>query len=90
MRRIAYVLWQKHYSGGPSARLRAFWHHILRGYRFEICGGCGRPVKQVWLADSHQWRDVMGGEGGTLCIPCFDAELEVRGVYATWCPTQGT
>lgn len=90
MQRIAYVLWQKNYSGGLAARLRAFWHCVVRGYRFEICGDCGRPVKQVWLTDDRLWREVMGGEGGLLCIPCFDGELEDRGDYVTWRPPQGT
>lgn len=88
MRRIAYVLWRKRYSGGLAARLRAFWHHVVRRHRLEICGECGRPVNQVWITEDSLWRDVMGTDGGTLCIPCFDAELEDRGVYVAWRPIQ--
>ena|ERR1700754_831261 len=87
--RISYVLWRRSWTGGWAARSRAFWHHVVRGYRYEICGECGRPVKQVWVTDDQLWLDVMGHEGGTLCIPCFDAELERRGLLVTWRPTRG-
>ena len=87
--RISYVLWRRSWPGGFAARARGFWHHVVRGYRYEICGECGRPVGLVWLADDQLWLDVMGHEGGMMCIPCFDAELESRDVFVSWRPTLG-
>ena len=85
--RISYVLWRRtSWTGGFAARAHAFWHHVVRGYAYEICGECGRPVEQVWLADDPLWLEVMGHEGGLLCIPCFDAELEERGLFVRWKP----
>lgn len=54
------------------ALLRAiYWRH-LRGYKYEVCHDCGRPVRVVWMAPDGEWERVMGGPGGVLCIPCFD------------------
>lgn len=87
--RISYVLWRRKWSGGLTARARAFWHHVVRGYRYEICRECGRPVGLVWLAPNDLWLAVFGTEAGIRCIPCFNAELESRGVYVSWRPTLG-
>jgi hypothetical protein len=57
---------------------------VVRGYRDEICGECGRPVDQVWLASDALWRDVMGHEGGLLCIPCFEKKA---GRFVRWIAT---
>lgn len=86
--RISYVLWRrKSWTGGLSARARAFWHHVVRGYDYEVCGECGRPVSQTWLTDDQLWIDVMGHEGGLLCIRCFDGKLERPGRMVRWVPT---
>jgi hypothetical protein len=86
--RISYVLWRrKSWTGGVIVRARAFWHHVVRGYRYEICGECGRPVDQVWVAGNQLWRDVMGHDGGLLCIPCFNRKLEKHGCFVRWIPT---
>jgi hypothetical protein len=87
--RISYVLWRRRWSGGFTAQIRAFWHHVVRGYRYEICGECGRPVGLVWFAPDDLWLEVSGSEAGISCIPCFDAKLESRGVYVSWRPTLG-
>jgi hypothetical protein len=86
--RISYVLWRrKSWTGGLTPRVRAFWHHVVRGYGYEVCGDCGRPVNQAWVADDQAWIDVMGHEGGLLCIPCFDKKLEGSGRLVRWTPT---
>jgi hypothetical protein len=84
--RISYSLWRKHYTGGSGARLRAFWHHVLRGYALETCGECGRPVGVAWVAEHDLWLEIMGHEGGLLCIRCFDAALECQGRFVRWVP----
>lgn len=86
--RISYVLWRrKSWTGGLTTRARAFWHHVVRGYGYEVCGECGRPVDQAWVANDQLWIDVMGHEGGLLCIPCFDKELSQSGRFVRWVPT---
>lgn len=87
--RLSYALWRKSYTGGLAARARAFWHHVVRGYGLETCGNCGRQVEAAWLADSDLWREIMGHDGGLLCIRCFDGELARRGRFARWIPNIG-
>lgn len=82
--RVSYALWRKNYTGGLAARVRCFWHHVVRGYRYEVCGECGRPVEQVWWAPEDLWLEAMGWEGGLLCIPCFDLKLEDRPGLVRW------
>lgn len=84
--RISYALWRKSYTGGPVARARSFWHHVICKHSSEVCGECGRPVEQAWLADNETWQNVMGDEGGLLCISCFDAMLEGHGHFVRWVP----
>jgi hypothetical protein len=86
--RLSYVLWRGGYDG-TKARLRAFWHHVCRGYPRETCGACGRPVAVAWLAENSLWVDVYGSPGGIRCIPCFDGELERRGDFVRWVPEVG-
>jgi hypothetical protein len=86
--RMSYALWRGNYSD-TRARLRAFWHHVCRGYSEETCGKCGRPVGLAWLASDALWVDVIGGEGGIRCIPCFDRALEQRGTFVRWRPELG-
>lgn len=85
--RISYVLWRKSYTGGLPARMRAFWHHVLRCYGCETCGECGRRVGQAWVAPESLWLEVMADEGGLLCIRCFDIAHEKRGHFIRWVPT---
>jgi hypothetical protein len=87
--RCSYVLWRKTFTGGWKARARAFWHHAIRGYRYEICGECGRPVDVVWTADDELWLEVVGQPGGLLCIPCFDTKVERSGLFLCWTPELG-
>jgi hypothetical protein len=87
--RISYVLWRRRWKGGLTARARAFWHHVVRGYRYEICDECGRPVGLVWLAADDLWLEVSGTKAGVRCISCFNTELEKRGVFVSWRPTRG-
>jgi hypothetical protein len=89
LRRVSYALWQKHYTGGPLSRLRGGWYYLARGYRYEICEECGRPVGLVWVAPDDLWLEVAEADTGIRCIPCFDAELERRGIFASWSPTLG-
>lgn len=67
-------------------RLRYWWHRYVRRYRYEICRACGRPVGLVWTTEDALWNDVVGGPHGIRCIPCFDAELEHRGLFVRWVP----
>lgn len=85
--RISYVLWRKSWTGGFAARGRGFWHHVVRGYRYEICGGCGRPIEQAWVADDALWLRVMPTPGGLLCVSCFDDRVERSGRFVRWTPT---
>lgn len=87
--RATYALWRKRYTGGLRARLRSIWHHVIKGYRYEVCGQCGRPVDVVWEAPTELWQEVMGDPRGLICIPCFDGELEQRGLFARWVPEVG-
>ena len=84
--RLSYALWRKNYTGGFVARARALWHHVLCHYGSETCGECGRRVEAAWLADNNLWREVMGHDGGLLCIRCFDRELARRGRFVRWIP----
>lgn len=88
--RISYVLWRRtSWSGGLVARGRAFWHHVVRGYRYETCGECGRPIEQAWVAADALWLQVMPTSGGLLCISCFDRKVEKSGRFVRWIPTVG-
>jgi hypothetical protein len=81
--RVQYVL-----SNGfeRSARLRALWTYLVRGYRYEICERCGRPVGLVWHADDELWATVSGHDDGSgiLCPACFDAAAERLGRFVRW------
>jgi len=87
--RISYVLWRRNYTGGVSARARSFWHHVLCAYDSETCGKCGRRVEAAWLADNDLWTEIVGHDGGILCIRCFDRELADRGRFVQWVPRCG-
>lgn len=82
------MLWRQPYIG-LGARIRAFGHHVVRGYTGETCQECGRPVGVAWLAEDGLWREVIGTEGGIRCIRCFDRELEHRGIFVRWRPELG-
>jgi len=85
--RISYVLWRRSWTGGFVARARGFWHHVVRGYRYETCGECGRRIEQAWVADDVLWLQVMPDSGGLLCVSCFDSKVEETGRFVRWIPT---
>ncbi len=70
------------------ARLRGFWHYIVRGYRYEICIRCGRPVGphtgSWWYVSEDLWNDIIGEPTGVLCPPCFTTAGDAVGVPICW------
>lgn len=70
------------------ARLRAVWHYIGRGYEYEICMTCGRPVGRAtgswWGAPDDLWRRVSGDANGVLCPLCFTAAADALGEPIHW------
>lgn len=42
----------------------------------ETCRDCGRKYTRVWRAPDRMWHEVMGREGGLLCIDCFERRLK--------------
>lgn len=82
MRRLCYVFRRKWFPGGPVARYRAFWHHVVRRYDSEVCGHCGRPVGLVWWCpDDALWLKVNGDENGIMCVLCFDRKAMAAGTF---------
>jgi hypothetical protein len=86
--RLSYVLWRRVYTS-PIARLRAFWHHVVRGYASETCTDCGKRVEVVWLASNELWSEHAGTTKGVLCPGCFDCILERKGIFVRWRPETG-
>jgi hypothetical protein len=64
--------------------LRRWWRRLLGDRTLEWCQSCGRTVAVVWLAvPDVLWNEVHGRDD-VLCVPCFDARCEERGVVLTW------
>lgn len=82
--RIRYVFTRKWFPGGPIAQVRAFWHHVVRRYEYELCGQCGRPVGVVWAASDLLWQRVTGQIEAVLCIHCFDDLATSKGWHVIW------
>ena len=40
----------------------------------------------VWTATDELWQRIVGGPGGVMCVGCFDAACERRGLYLRWTP----
>lgn len=66
-------------------RLRRFYWQHIRHYRLEMCS-CGRPVAQVWTATDTLFEQINGSPYGCMCIACFDAECQRRGLNLRWIP----
>lgn len=49
---------------------RIIW--VVRGEMTEICQRCGKEHNMVWHASDNLWFEVIGKEGGVLCVNCFD------------------
>lgn len=90
--RVRWVLTEKVFAS-RRARLRAFWHYILRRYRYEICMECGRPVGphtgSWWQAPDDLWEQVTGGPSGVMCPPCFTAAADAIGEPIYWRAVRG-
>jgi hypothetical protein len=71
-----------------QARLRGFWHSMVRRYRYELCMHCGRPVGphtgSWWLAPDELWLRVIGDPTGVVCPPCFTHAADEIGVRVRW------
>lgn len=53
----------------------------------EYCHDCGARVREHWWAHPELWYAVArSGDGGVLCIPCFDARCERDGIRVRWTP----
>lgn len=84
------VLWVTRRAPFTSrrARVRAFWHYIVRRYRYEVCKNCGRPVgphtHSWWLAPDELWLAVMDVPSGVVCPPCFTDAALARGIHVRW------
>jgi hypothetical protein len=69
----------------PAAKARAFYHHVVRNYRYEICRACGRPVEIVWWCpDQELWDRINGGTRGILCVSCFDTACDHENEPRRW------
>lgn len=90
--RVSYV-WRR-FDG--MARVRAAYWFLIRGYEYEVCQHCGRPVGLVWWChDDKLWEEVTGraktpgsdeAAGGVWCISCFDAAARERADWIEWAP----
>lgn len=84
--------WVQKQRGGRRARVRCFWHTAVRGYAYEVCDECGRPVGATtgswWSAPDDLWHEVVGtpadDHSGVLCPPCFTLKAERVGVLVRW------
>lgn len=85
--RIAWSLFRAPFAS-RRARLRGFWHYIVRGHRYEICTRCGRPVGphtgSWWSAADDLWATVIGDPHGVVCPPCFTAAADAKAVPLRW------
>jgi len=50
----------------------------------EHCQKCGKAYNYVWYAPNGLWNRLMGGEGGLLCVDCFDKLCIDNNVYLRW------
>jgi hypothetical protein len=75
------------FRGGLVAKLRAFWHTIIRNRDCELCYDCGRPYELWWCPDAALWSAVTGyGTNGLCCPRCFHHAADARGVVLEWRP----
>lgn len=86
--RLGWVFKKNHRSDSVPAIIRSFWHVVIRGYVYEICKICGRPVSGAihtyWLSTNKLWEEVNGQTGGTLCPRCFARKAEKMGNAIAW------
>ena len=53
----------------------------------ERCQNCGRAYEYVWwCSDQALWNEIIGGEGGLLCIDCFDRLARDHVGWIEWVP----
>lgn len=84
------VLWitRRAIFASRRARVRGFWHFIVRGYRYEICMRCGAPVGphtgSWWRAPDELWERVIGDPGEVVCPPCFTRQADELGIPVRW------
>lgn len=83
--RLKWVLFGKAFQS-RRAQAVGFFYYILCGHRTEICQRCGHPVYVVWWGPSREWKEVVGHDGGVLCIPCFDKAAYAKGHSYRWVP----
>lgn len=57
----------------------------------EYCQSCGEAYSQCWSADDALWKDVTGRDDGSglLCMQCFDALAQGKGINVVWTAIRG-
>lgn len=82
-----------HKFRGAFAKIRAFWHTIIRNDDGELCYECGRPYGLWWCPDDELWARVTkatsyrdGCFNGLCCPRCFERRAASCGVVLEWAP----
>jgi hypothetical protein len=85
--RVLWLAWRAPFES-RRARLRGCWHIVVRGYAYEICMACGRPVGprtgSWWAAPDVLWKRVIGDRHGVVCPPCFTRKAADKGIVVSW------
>ncbi len=87
MQRLLWIVKRAPFSS-RRARLRAFWHYIIRNYHYEICIRCGRPVGphtgSWWYSTTVLWDKVIGDSTTIVCPPCFTEAANAKDLAICW------
>lgn len=73
------------FKRGILCVLRDLYWAYIRGYIYEICGFCSRPVRVVWWADDDLWRRF-SGDSGVCCPRCFAERAQQARALLVWVP----
>lgn len=80
------------WNGEPkniAARLRLLYRdfitHGLFGPDGERCQDCGRGYP-LWRVSDDLYLEVIGNNGGLLCLGCFDERASDKGICLLWTP----
>jgi hypothetical protein len=83
LNQIRFVSVRRHFPT-RLARLRAFWHYIIRRHPWEICGDCGRPVTRstgdTWWGPLtiSGWRSTATSAGCCACRALLAGQRHCR------------
>jgi len=70
----------KHGSKHPTADVEA----TSGEWDGEHCQDCGRAYEYVWYAEDDLWKELVGGEGGLLCMDCFNKRAVAARLPTVW------